>query len=100
MSKHYVGTTGTEILLNTGSDISGATVTEMLVKKPSGATVTWTATILTGDPDLPDNVYLKYVVQAGDWDEEGEWEIQADVELPSWSGPGDPAIFVLYKKIA
>jgi predicted hydrolase (HD superfamily) len=94
MSKYYVGDVGTEVLVDTGSDISTATVMRMYVKKPSGKEETWTAII--GPPNaIGVLTKMKYIVKQGDWDEAGWWTLQAYVELPGWKGRGDSVKFKL-----
>jgi len=90
MGKVYVGDVGTEIVLDCGSDISDATVMEIEVSKPSGATETWTAA-------LEGTNYLKYVVQAGDLDEAGTWKLQASIVTPAWTGLGETAKLKVYE---
>ena len=34
---------------------------------------------------------IKYVVQAGDLDVAGDWQLQAYVEFPTWKGRGEVA---------
>jgi hypothetical protein len=82
MSKFYVNDIGTEIIVETGSDITLAVVKELQVKKPSGKVVIW-------ESEVYNTTKLRYVVQPGDWDESGTYTIQAYVELPHWSGHGD-----------
>lgn len=81
MGKIYVGTEGLMIKVETGISLSGATVTKLKVKKPSGTEVEWTATV--------DGTKLVYVTQAGDLDEEGLYKIQAYVELGALKILGD-----------
>jgi hypothetical protein len=96
-SKYYVGDVGTEILVDTGSDISTATVLKLLVKKPCGAELEWTGEL--GPPNAV-GVYTKimYIVKEGDWNEAGWWNVQAYVELPGWKGKGDTVKFKLYSE--
>lgn len=82
MSDVFVGDVGTEILLDTGVDISAATVAKIKVKKPTGAALDWTATI-SGTRSV------RYVIQTGDLDVAGRWKLQAYVEMPGWKGRGD-----------
>lgn len=80
--KIYVGDTGTDIILDSGADISSATTLQIKYKKPSGDTGAWTATVQSTTKAV-------YTTQAGDLDESGEWRIQIYVELSSWSGHGE-----------
>lgn len=82
MGKVYVGDEKTEVLLDCEEDISSATSLQILAKKPSGAIVTWNAT-------LEGISVLKYITQAGDLDQAGTWKLQAKVVMPSWSGRGE-----------
>lgn len=88
--KIYVGDVGTVITVDCGENISAATVMELKVEKPGGATITWTASLYGTD-------YLRYTIQSGDLDESGTWKIQASVTLPSWSGLGETDKFIVYE---
>lgn len=81
MSKVYVGDSGTEIILDCGTDISDATVREIVARKPTGQVVTWTA-VASGTNGI------KYTLQAGDLNQAGVWTLQAKVTTPTWSGRG------------
>lgn len=87
-SKYYVGDIGTEILVDTGSDISTATSVSLKVQKPSGKEAVWVGTVYDTD-------YIRYVVKTGDFNEVGTYRVQAYVTLPSWSGLGDTAVFTI-----
>jgi len=94
-AKHYVGEVGTPVLVDTGSDISTATVLKILVKKPCGNETEWVG--ILGPPNtLGIYTQIKYVVVAGDWDEAGWWNIQSYIEMPGWKGRGDTVKFKLY----
>ena len=54
--KVYEGSTGVEILIDMGQDISDATVHSILVRK-DGAEETWDAEVYTSD-----TTYLRYVI--------------------------------------
>lgn len=86
VSKYYVGDIGTEIIVDTCVDISTATVTNLLIRKPDGTSHTWVGVIYNTQ-------YIKYVVVADDFDQTGEYRLQAYVEMPSWQGRGDTARF-------
>lgn len=80
----FVGDTGTEIILDCGTDISTGTLFRIEARKPNGTKIHWTAT-------LDGTRKIKYAVQAGDLDTAGKWALQAYVELPGWSGRGEIA---------
>lgn len=88
MTKVYVGDVGTEITLDCGTDVSAATQKKIVVRKPSGARLEWTAS-------LQGSNYIKYVTQAGDIDMSGVWKLQAAIDLPEWSGTGEVALLVI-----
>lgn len=92
--KYYVDDYGTEILVDTKSDLSEATTLQLKVRKPSGSKVTWTGTLGSMN-ELGEYTTIRYVVQDGDWDEVGIWKLQAKVVTPSWSGRGNTVTFKL-----
>ena len=95
MAKYYVGNTGTTILVETGIDLTAATVLSLLVKKPSGAEVTWTGTIGPTNA-IGESTRISYVVETGDWDQAGWWSMQSHVETPAFVGPGVTVKFELH----
>lgn len=88
--KVYIGDTGTAVELDTGVDLSGATVTEIAVQKPDGSAATWAASV-TG------STKLRYVSLAATFDQAGTWRVQAKVTLPSGAWRGETAEFKVYK---
>jgi hypothetical protein len=70
---YYVGDSYSSFSLDTGISLTGASVTKILYKKPSGLKGSWNATA-TG-------TVLSYQLQNGDIDEAGLWSIQAYVEI-------------------
>lgn len=81
-SKVYQGDVGTLIRMDTGSDLSSATTTNIKVIKPSGATAEWVGTA--------NGTFVEYTTVAGDLDEVGAYVVYVYVETPSWSGHGEP----------
>jgi len=88
--KAYVGNEGTEIILNTYEDLTGATV-GISVQKPSGVTVVWSATVY-------ETQKVRYTVQAGDFNEVGVYNVQPVLALPDggWSGLATSGEFRVY----
>lgn len=84
--KYYVGDVGTEIIVDTCSDISTSTVRDLLVEKPDGTRVTWHGSVY-------ETTKIRYVVRAGDFDQAGEYSVQAYVEMPGWTGKGNTVTF-------
>ena len=84
--KYYVGDVGTEIVVDTCSDITAATKTDLLVEKPDGTLVTWSG-------DVYEGTKIRYVVQAGDFDQTGEYTLQANIAISGWTGRGNTTTF-------
>ena len=82
MSVVFVGDIGAEIILDCGTAVTTSTVRNILARSPRGVKKTWAAAV-----DGTNSI--KYVTQAGDLDQSGDWLLQAYVELPGWSGHGD-----------
>ena len=82
--KHYVGETGTNIIIDTGSDIEGATTSKILVRKPDGTHAEWEASVY-------DETKLKYTLAEGDLDKSGTYYMQAMIGTGSgeWRGETD-----------
>jgi hypothetical protein len=87
-SKHYVGDTGTKILVEVGENISNALELVLRIKKPDGSTDNWTGTVqgLTK---------IQYDTKAGDWNIPGEYKLQSYVRLSNWSGLGNTTTFTV-----
>jgi hypothetical protein len=95
LNKVFVGDVGTKIRLDAGQDISSASLIQLKYKKPSGETGTWTGTLEGTD-------YAYYITQAAsepDLDENGRWQIQLYVELPTWQGHGEISYFHVYNRV-
>lgn len=88
-NKHYVGEIGTEILLDTGVTITGATETKIKCEKPDGTLVDWTATI-------KETTKLTYLTVANDFNQSGLYKVQASLTLSGWTGLGETATFKVY----
>jgi len=87
--KYYVGDVGTEIRVNCGQIITGATALKLYVQKPDGTEVEWTPTIYGTD-------YLTYTIIADDFDQEGDYRLQSGLTLTGWTGRGEVAIFTVH----
>lgn len=85
----YVDDVGTEVLVDTVEDISTATIVKLNVRKPSGTEVEWAGAIYQ-------NHYIRYIIQADDLDEPGEYAIQADVTTPSGHWLGSTAVLSVH----
>lgn len=78
----HEGDIGTEILLDTGVDITAATLVQIKYQKPDLTTGVWTGVV-------DNTTKVKYVTLAGDLDQAGEWLFQSYVETPTWEGHGE-----------
>jgi hypothetical protein len=87
--KVYVGDVGTEIIVDCGQAITGATGTTLEVEKPDGTEKSWTATIYGTN-------YLKYTIQTDDLDIAGVYKVQSKLTLGGWTGKGETDKFRVY----
>jgi len=88
-SKYYVGDVGTEVIVDTLSDLSTATVHNLAILKPGATSETvWPGVVV-------DTTKIKYIIQAGDWNIAGIYKLQSVVELPLWQGRGNTITFVV-----
>lgn len=97
MGKIYVGDIGTEIMLDAGQDIAGATV-EIAVLKPGAAGETpWTATTYAIDGATQ---YVRHTTVADDLDVPGVYRVQPVIALADggWTGRGETAEFRVFDK--
>ena len=93
---HYIGDIGTVIELETGEDLTSATVTEIHIEKPDDSTV-----ILSGAAIAGESGNSKIQATLFDLVLSGTYTVQAYVELPTpWKGFGKSATFRVYKKYA
>ena len=80
--KIFAGQSLLTLKLDTGTDVSTATVKRILYKKPSGAQGAWDATSVEA------LTILTYDVEDNDLDEQGHWRFQAYVEIGGLKGYG------------
>lgn len=71
MGKIYEGQIGVRLELETSSDLSGATTTEINYKKPGGEKGVW--------PAIVDGTKIYYLTLTGDLDKRGVLQVQAHV---------------------
>ena len=88
MTKIYQNDVGIAITVATGITLTGATTTQLKVKKPSGATATWTATI--------SGTNLNYTTVANDLNEAGRYFLQAFVQTGGQTLYGETAEIDIY----
>ena len=88
MTKIYQNDVGIAITVATGITLTGATTTQLKVKKPSGATATWAATI--------NGTNLDYTTVANDLNEAGRYFLQAFVQTGGQTLYGETAEIDIY----
>jgi len=84
-NKIYVGDTGTEFIVDTGTDVSSATKLALKVLKPEGVSAEWVGSSYQ-------TTKIKYTTVADDLNVAGEYAIQAYVEMPAWTGRGETVV--------
>ena len=88
-TKAYKDDLGTGFILCIGTDISDASAVSMLVTKPDGTSDTWSATVhqLTK---------IIHTIVAGDFDQKGEYDFQADITTPDGRWRGEHIKYTIY----
>ena len=76
-------------------DISGASTLQMIFEKPSGSTMTKTATLYSDGTDGK----MQYATVSGDLDETGSWRVQAYIALDTWQGKTDMYTFEVHPNL-
>ena len=87
--KHYVGEYGSEIILDTGEDLSGATVYIVGKKVYNNESIEWGATVY-------DTTKVKYTTQSGDFDKADIYRIQAKVVAANGTWYGETVDLLVY----
>ncbi len=89
MGKCFVGDVGTLLIVDCKKTITGATGILLKVRKPDETEHDWSATIY-------DTSKIQYTVQAGDFDQAGDYRIQSYLTLGSWVGRGHTFVLTVY----
>lgn len=91
MTKVYKNDVGIALSVATGVTLTGATTTQLKVKKPSGATAVWPAAIDGINPQQ-----LNYTTTTGDLNEAGRYFIQAFIQTGGQTLFGETAEIDIY----
>lgn len=96
----HVGDVGTifEVEILDGATpvpLTGATITDIIIKKPDGTSVTWTA-VVYGDP-LQGKI--RYTTITGDIDQAGQWRLQVHIAIPGGAWRSDIGCFPVYANL-
>jgi len=86
MTKIYQNDVGIALAVATGITLTGATTTQLKIKKPSGVTATWSATINGTNAQQ-----LDYTTVANDLNEAGRYFLQAFVQTAGQTLYGETA---------
>ena len=107
MSKHYINEVGTDILLDTGIDISDAGFVHVTYKKPDAVTLgTWVGAIYSSYSEIAKATgyyFVKYTLLVADLDQAGTWKFQAFLATTSgvagtWHGEtAEEKVFALFE---
>lgn len=84
---HYVGEENTRFYIDCGMDVSLATQSRVLLKRPDGTTVQKEA-FLTTYRESPNFVY--FTIDRSDFNQEGKYTGQVYIVIGAWSGWGKP----------
>lgn len=79
----YVNDIGTQIILDTGKDLTESGINEVSidVKKPDGSTLNWVGSVL-------ETTKILYETKPNDLDQAGTWQLQAVIDSVPWQGGG------------
>ena len=94
MGKHYVGEVGTEILLDTGIDITDITVARIYYQKPGKIAGTWEGVLLDSFSNIAKKIgtyYVSYTLAGTDMNVSGLWQLQAVVANTAGTWFGETA---------
>jgi hypothetical protein len=90
MDKFYIDVVGLKLRVDCGRDITGATNTKLLVKKPDGTHIEFTPA------SIVDTDYLEYVTVTGDLDQAGIYRLQSSLTLAGLTGLGETCEFMVF----
>ena len=80
MANPHVGDVGAVLRLTSTKDLSTQSALKLYYQKPSGTRGVWTAA-------LNGTTNVQYTTtDAGDLDEDGDWELQGHAVITGWSG--------------
>ena len=91
MGRIFQNDVGVRLEIDTGVDLSTATVKKLTVKKPDGSLVEWTNTTTSGTKII-------YVSEVGDFSMTGKHHVAAYVEFPSSKHTGETFIIQVYTR--
>lgn len=99
MSKHYVGETGTELILDTGILIGSATSQYIKTMNPAKVEGTFTASLYSSYSLLAEAIgtyLLKHTLATSDFSIPGDWRFQAFIGTASGTWYGETVKLTIY----
>lgn len=99
MTKHYVGETGTDLLLDTGILIGSASAQYIKTYSPAGVEGTFTASLYDSYSSLAvatGTYFLKHTLATADFSVPGEWRFQAFIGTASGTWYGETVKLKIY----
>jgi hypothetical protein len=83
--QHFVGEVGTNIYINCGIDVSGAINVSVIISRPDNTVFQRSAVpeAYQGSAN-----YVRFVIEAGDFNQAGDFTGQVELTLGSWTGKG------------
>lgn len=88
-NKVYVDDIGTQISVDVGTTISGATEVTLEVKKSDGTAVSWDASVSGQTASV--------TIESGDFDVAGIYLLQVKLTIDGFTGKGETTSFTVYK---
>lgn len=102
MGRHFKGEIGTDVLLDTGIDLSAFGVVQIWWKDPAEVVGSWVGAVFSSYSNLAKTAatsFIKYTLTDGDLDTAGTWRFQAyavDTGSPGGTWWGEPADELIY----
>jgi hypothetical protein len=91
MTKLYVGDVGSEIILETGMDLTGALSLNIIGRRPDFSEFVWTAT-------QHELTHVKHVTALDELNMDGIWTLQSDVEMLNGNWLGESVSLEIFRK--
>jgi hypothetical protein len=88
----HIGDFGINVIVDFGENVSAATSCKFYITKPLGSKATWTAA-------LEGTTRFKYVTVSGDFNEVGDYVLQAKLVMPTWTAWSSTDTFTIEPNI-
>lgn len=99
MSKHYLGESGTSLILDTGILVGSANFKYINYRKPDGLTGTWSASFYSSYSQIAGAVgtyFLNHTLVATDLDTPGKWRFQSSIGAIDGTWLGETVEILIY----